>query len=278
MKSLFDRVSVDCSKLITRSYTTSFSLGIYFLNKRFHDPIYGVYGFVRLADEIVDTFHGYDKEQLLSEFRKDTYKAIEDKISLNPVLNAFQKVVHEYKLERELIDTFLHSMEMDLHFDKHDRLTYKEYILGSAEVVGLMCLRVFTEGDEQLYEQLKPSAMKLGAAFQKVNFLRDLQADYLQLGRSYFPDIELNNFGTDQKRKIEQEIEDDFTEALEGIKRLPAGSKLGVYLAYVYFYTLLKKIKQTPSEQILSERIRISNKRKVGLLFNSYIRNSLNIH
>ena len=271
MKSLFDDLSVQVSRLTTRSYSTSFSLGIYFLHDRLRDPIYSIYGFVRVADEIVDSFEGFDQEYLLKKFREDTYEALELRISTNPVLNAFQEVVHEYEIERELIDTFLDSMEMDLQKVDYTDEKYQQYILGSAEVVGLMCLHVFTEGDKKMYLNLKPYAMKLGAAFQKVNFLRDLKDDYHVLGRTYFPEVDMENFSAEAKRQIEAEIEEDFKIALEGIKMLPASSKGGVYLAYVYYQSLFKKIRRLPANRILSGRIRINNGRKVGLMINSLL-------
>ena len=275
MKQLFDKVSVAASKLTTRTYSTSFSLGIYCLNKEMHEPIYSIYGFVRFADEIVDSFEGYDKAVLLKEFKQETYKAIERKISLNPILNSFQYVVNKYSIERELIDCFLQSMEMDLDKSHHSNQSYSQYILGSAEVVGLMCLRVFTNGDEANYQKLKPAAMKLGAAFQKINFLRDLKDDYKTLGRIYFPNVDMNCFSQNEKLEIEREIEQDFAEALEGIKQLPKSSKFGVYVAYVYYYSLFKKIKGIPSRQIMAERIRISNYHKLSLLASSYFKHSL---
>ena len=275
MKQLFDNVSVAVSKLTTRTYSTSFSLGIYCLHKSIHKPIYGIYGFVRFADEIVDSFHGYDKATLLSEFKQETYKAIERKISLNPILNSFQEVVNTYNIQKELIDCFLDSMEMDLNKNKHSTLSYSQYILGSAEVVGLMCLRVFCNGDEIQYERLKPSAMRLGAAFQKINFLRDLKDDYKILGRIYFPNIDMTRFSQKEKLEIEREIEQDFMEALEGIKQLPKASRFGVYVAYMYYCSLFKKIKGIPSCRIMAERIRISNYHKLGLLASSYFKHSL---
>jgi phytoene synthase len=275
MKQLFDKVSMAASKLTTRAYSTSFSLGIYCLNKEIHEPIYGIYGFVRFADEIVDSFHEYDKAVLLQEFKQETYKAIERKISLNPILNSFQQVVNKYNIEQELIDCFLDSMEMDLNKNQHSDHSYSQYILGSAEVVGLMCLRVFTNGNETSYQQLKPSAMKLGAAFQKINFLRDLKEDYKILGRIYFPNVDMNRFSQKEKLEIEKEIEQDFADALEGIKRLPKTSKFGVYVAYVYYYSLFKKIKGIPSCRIMVERIRISNYHKLRLLASSYFKHSL---
>ncbi|MBL7922165.1 MAG: phytoene/squalene synthase family protein [Bacteroidia bacterium] len=277
MKQLFDIASAECSKMVTKKYSTSFSLGIKFLSKDIHAPIYGIYGFVRFADEIVDSFHGYDKVKLLERFRNDTVLAIKEKISLNPVLNSFQKVVHDYDIEWHLIDTFLKSMEMDLEKKNYDADNYKNYILGSAEVVGLMCLRVFVKGDKQFYEKLKPFAMSLGAAFQKVNFLRDAKADFELLGRVYFPNIDLNSFDSTGKKNIEIDIEKDFTHALSGIKQLPTESQMGVYLAYYYYRCLFNKIKAVPPHKILSERIRIPNAQKFGLMFQCVIRHRLNM-
>ena len=277
MKSIFDDVSAECSKLTTRTYSTSFSLGIYFLNRKLHNPIYAVYGFVRFADEIVDSFDGYNKEVLIEKFRADTVDAIESKISLNPILNSFQEAVHAYNIEWELIDTFLKSMEMDLKPKEYTRNLYDQYILGSAEVVGLMCLRVFTNGDKEQYKMLKPYAMKLGAAFQKVNFLRDMKADYEILGRTYFPNIDFKAFSFEEKEKIQKEIDKDFEEALIGIKKLPMESRKGVYLAYIYYKKLFDRIKETPPEKILNARIRIPDLSKIGLMFNSLIRHQLNI-
>ncbi|MCB9246475.1 MAG: phytoene/squalene synthase family protein [Flavobacteriales bacterium] len=276
MKALFDQVSESCSKLTTRSYSTSFSLGILFLDNKFRTPIYNIYGFVRFADEIVDSFHDFDKESLLARFREDTVHAIEYGISLNPILNSFQKVVREYGIEWELIDTFLRSMEMDLDKDSYDRLNYEQYILGSAEVVGLMCLRVFAEGDDELYQSLKPAAMRLGAAFQKVNFLRDLNADFKQLGRTYFPSVDPEKFDYSDKTRIEEEIEADFSFALEGIRKLPAASRRGVYLAYYYYLRLFNKIKSVPANRVLEERIRIPNSHKMVLMLKSLVRHQLN--
>lgn len=277
MKQLFDNVSVQCSKIATRAYSTSFTLGIYFLNRRLRDPIYSIYGFVRFADEIVDSFHGYNKKYLLEKFKSDTYEAIDQGISLNPVLNSFQHVVNKYNIDINLVETFLKSMEMDLDKKEYSKEKYDEYILGSAEVVGLMCLYVFTEGNIKLYDQLKPFAMKLGAAFQKVNFLRDLKADYQQLNRSYFPGIDLDKFSSQAKIKIENEIEKDFHEALQGIKKLPPSSKGGVYLAYVYYKSLFNKIKRVPAEKVLTERIRISNGGKLRLMANSMFQYKMNM-
>lgn len=273
MKELFDMISRKSSKMTTVMYSTSFSLGIRFFSKRFHDPIYGIYGFVRFADEIVDSFEGYDKHKLLRRFKQDTYDAIEEKISLNPILNNFQYVVNQYKIDRELIDLFLRSMEMDLEKVQYDQQNYEAYILGSAEVVGLMCLRVFCEGDQQKYDQLKPSAMRLGSAFQKINFLRDLKADVKGLGRSYFPGIDMNKWDDSTKSAIEVDIEKDFADGLAGIRKLPNGARFGVYVAYVYFHELLLKIQGVKAEKLLNERIRVSNWRKYPLLLNAYLRN-----
>jgi phytoene synthase len=275
MKELFDRISIASSALVTKTYSTSFSLGIRCLNKKFHNAIYSIYGFVRLADEIVDSFHDFDKVELLKDFKQGTYKAIDQQISLNPILNSFQHVVHDYSIERELTDCFLRSMEMDLQQTEHCANSYNAYILGSAEVVGLMCLRVFTENDQVLYEKLKPAAMKLGSAFQKVNFLRDLKNDYEVLGRVYFPQVDLTVFSEKEKKEIELDIEDDFTAALLGIKQLPRSSRFGVYVAYIYYKSLFNKIKSVSSVAIMSERIRIPNSKKIGLLAGSYVKHSL---
>ncbi|MCH2216143.1 MAG: phytoene/squalene synthase family protein [Flavobacteriales bacterium] len=277
MKQLFDDVSVKCSKLTTKSYSTSFSLGIRFLANDLRNPIYSIYGFVRFADEIVDTFHGYDKKNLLDRFKNDTYRAIEEGISLNPILNSFQQVVHEYNVDLDCIETFLISMEMDLYKDSYTKEEYDTYILGSAEVVGLMCLSVFLRGDQKRYDELKPFAMKLGSAFQKINFLRDLHADYKSLGRTYFPGVDLQQFGEHERIEIETDIEKDFALGYEGIKRLPKDARFGVFVAYVYYYKLFKKIKGKSTEDILTNRIRISNKRKFALFFGSYLRHSFNL-
>jgi phytoene/squalene synthetase len=276
MKELFDMISRKSSKMTTVMYSTSFSLGIRFFSKRFHDPIYGVYGFVRFADEIVDSFEGFDKKKLLQRFKEDTYTAIEEKISLNPILNNFQYVVNQYRIENELIDLFLKSMEMDLEKVQYDQQKYEAYILGSAEVVGLMCLRVFCEGDEKQYYSLKPSAMRLGSAFQKINFLRDLKADYQSLGRSYFPGIDMDKWDDSTKRSIEEDIEKDFADGLSGIRKLPNGARFGVYVAYVYFHELLLKIRKVKADRLLHERVRVSNWRKYVLLVVAYTRNITN--
>jgi len=237
--------------------------------------IYAIYGFVRYADEIVDTFHGYDKAKLLKQFRNDTFMAIEDGISLNPILNSYQKTVNEFNIEIEVIEAFLHSMEMDLSQKSHDVASYKEYIYGSAEVVGLMCLRVFVEGDKKQYQDLKVSALALGSAFQKVNFLRDLQHDSIHLGRTYFPEIMSAQFDDNTKQQIEADIEKDFHEAYVGIISLPKSCKLGVYVAYVYYYKLFKKIRETKSSDVLRSRIRIPNTQKIFLLTKTCFKHSL---
>jgi 15-cis-phytoene synthase len=277
MKELFDQVSATCSKTTTTSYSTSFSLGIQFLGKHLHNAIYSIYGFVRFADEIVDTFHDYDKAVLLAEFKEETWKAIDRGISLNPILNSFQFVVNKYNIERELIVKFFESMEADLQQTSHTQASYENYILGSAEVVGLMCLHVFTDNDKKLYAQLKHAAMKLGAAFQKVNFLRDINADYQMLGRTYFPGVNFERFSTHEKEKIQNDIENDFREALIGIKKLPRPSRRGVYLAYFYYRKLFMMIKKTPPERVMNMRIRIANHKKVGLMFQSIVRHQLNL-
>lgn len=275
MKALFDKLSHQMSKLVTQKYSTSFSLGIKFLDKKIQQPIYDIYGFVRFADEIVDTFHGYNKEVLIADFRKQTFDAIEQGISLNPILNSFQEAVNTYKIPLELIDTFLRSMEMDLDFEKYSQENYETYILGSAEVVGLMCLKVFVYGDEKEYERLKPAAMKLGSAFQKINFLRDLKDDYHVLGRTYFPGIDMKNFDNQTKKEIEEDIERDFYLGYQGILELPKKARFGVYMAYVYYYKLFLKIKATNSTSILNERIRIPNSKKYSLFITSYVKHAL---
>jgi phytoene synthase len=251
-------------------------LGIYFLDKQIRGPIYSIYGFVRLADEIVDSFHGYDKQYLLAKFKQDCFESIAHGISLNPVLNSFQQVVNDYGIDEELVDLFLKSMEMDLVKSTYNQDGYDQYILGSAQVVGLMCLKVFTGGDEGEYERLKSSAMKLGSAFQKVNFLRDINADYNTLRRTYFPNVDLTSFSNLEKQMIEQDIEGEFREALEGIKQLPSSSKSGVYLAYIYYKELFNKIKKVTADRVMSERIRISNSHKFGLMCDSLIRYKIN--
>jgi phytoene/squalene synthetase len=277
MKQLFDQISVKSSKLVTNTYSTSFSLGIKFLDKSIRTPIYNIYGFVRFADEIVDSFHGYDKANLLQKFRLDTIEAIDQGISLNPILNSFQETVNQYNIEWDLIETFLDSMKMDLNPEVSNQAYYEKYILGSAEVVGLMCLHVFTEGDKDLYLKLKPSAQKLGSAFQKVNFLRDAQVDFMDLGRTYFPGVDFNNFSDSDKVEIESDIEQDFREALFGIKQLPASSRGGVYLAYYYYLRLFRKIKGVSPENMIAERIRIPNGQKFILMLQSFAKHQTNL-
>jgi phytoene/squalene synthetase len=276
-KALFDRVSLSTSRLTTHAYSTSFSIGIRCLDKQLRDPIYSIYGFVRFADEIVDTFHDYNKSELFNRFREDTYRSIEEKISLNPILNSFQKTVHEYKIERELIETFLHSMEMDLTAKKFEAESFQNYVLGSAEVVGLMCLRVFISGNDALYHKLKPFAMKLGAAFQKINFLRDIAEDFQGLGRTYFPGLQVSRLDDTTKRQIEESIRPDFDKGFEGIRELPRSSRLGVYVAYLYYRALFKKIRNTPCDHVLTERIRIRNRQKISILCFSFVKHRLNL-
>ena len=275
MIELFHDSSFVCSRKVTEMYSTSFTLGIKALHPDFRDAIFGIYGFVRFADEIVDTFHQYDKQMLLNRFREDTYRAIEEGISLNPILHAFQLTVHKYQIERKLIDAFLHSMEMDLSFTNYKQEHYEEYIYGSAEVVGLMCLRVFCDGDNATYDKLVPSARSLGAAFQKVNFLRDLRDDFQDKGRVYFPNVNLENFCQEEKLQIEAEIAADFKAAYEGIIQLPKKSRFGVYLAYTYYLKLFQKIKTTPAEKVMETRIRVSNGRKLVLWLQTYLNSNL---
>ena len=277
MKELFDQVSLRCSRITTNAYSTSFSLGIKMLHKKLHDPIYSIYGFVRFSDEIVDTLHDYDKKQLLKSFTKDTYQAIEEKISLNPILQSFQLAVNQYNIDHQLIDAFLHSMELDLEQNSYDKKGYDEYIYGSAEVVGLMCLQVFCEGDSKQYESLKNSARSLGSAFQKINFLRDFNDDYHGMGRLYFPNIRMDNFNETVKKEIEADILNDFKLGFQGIKKLPKGAKLGVYVAYVYYLSLYKKVTRKTASELLNARIRVSNLRKLSLLFGAFIRHRLNL-
>ena len=278
MKSIFDTVSKRCSKEITESYSTSFSLATRMLSSEIRQDIFNIYGFVRLADEIVDSFHDYDKVTLLNRFEEDLAYALDHKISTNPVLNAFQETVHQYEIDREFIDAFMQSMRWDLSKKvyKTDE-EYKRYIYGSADVVGLMCLRVFVKGDQELFKELKSSAMALGSAFQKVNFLRDLKNDFVQLERSYFPGVDLQQLDDSSKQKIIDEIESDFQKGLSGIFKLPNAAKFGVYTAYKYYLRLLKKLKRVPSEQIKNKRVRVANIQKVDVLARSYVRYRFNI-
>jgi phytoene synthase len=275
MKNLFDELCFEISKMTTKRYSTSFSMGIMTLGPNLRPAIYAIYGYVRLADEIVDSFHGYDKALLLGRFKEQTWQAIEEGISTNPILQSFQMTVKQYGIEKSLIEQFLHSMEMDLRPLQFDAELLKEYVLGSAEVVGLMCLHVFVEGDKKTYNELKPYAMKLGSAFQKINFLRDLKDDYHVLGRAYFPQLNMQDFDSDTKALIEQEIEAEFRDALEGIKQLPASSKSGVYLAYKYYLTLFHKIKKTPPHQIMQQRVRVPNLTKVSLMVGNFFKHKI---
>lgn len=268
--ALYDQTTLECSRLITQRYSTSFTLGIKTLDKKLHLPIYAIYGFVRYADEIVDTFHNQDKQALLASFKKDTYQSIKDGISLNPVLHAFQLIVNNYKIDLDLIEAFFQSMEMDLDFKSYNSSKYHEYIYGSAEVVGLMCLKVFCEGEVAMYEKLKEPARKLGAAFQKVNFLRDIKSDFEERGRVYFPGVDFNQFNQSVKKRIEEDIQKDFNDSLIGIEQLPKSAKLGVKVAYLYYQKLFDKIKGLPAETIIQTRIRIPNAQKISLLVGTY--------
>ena len=277
MKSIFDTYSFDASKRVTKSYSTSFYAGIRCLDKKIQNDVHAIYGLVRFADEIVDTFHDFDKKTLLEEFKSATFEAIERKISLNPILNSFQATVNKYAIDQALIHQFFQSMEMDLAPVEYTKDSYEKYILGSAEVVGLMCLKIFVYGDEIEYQRLKPSAMKLGSAFQKINFLRDLKNDYNDLGRTYFPDLNTAKMSTEDKMRIEAEIDEEFKEAYQGIKQLPKSSRFGVYVSYVYYTSLLRRIKRKTTKDLLSERIRISSNTKVFLFAKSYILNRINL-
>lgn len=275
--ALFDQTTLECSRLITQRYSTSFTLGIKTLDKKLHLPIYAIYGFVRYADEIVDTFHYQDKQSLLARFKKDTFESVKKGISLNPVLHAFQLIVNKYKIDLDLIEAFFHSMEMDLDFKTYNDLKYHEYIYGSAEVVGLMCLKVFCGGDEALYQKLRKPACKLGAAFQKVNFLRDLKSDFEERGRVYFPGVDFTQFDKSTKILIEQDIQKDFNDSLIGIEQLPKNAKLGVKVAYLYYQKLFDKIKGLPAETITQKRVRIPNSQKISLLIGTYFESKLGL-
>ncbi|WP_114778680.1 phytoene/squalene synthase family protein [Botryobacter ruber] len=273
---LFKETCLKCSKIITESYSTSFTLGIRTMHRKLHLPIYAIYGFVRLADEIVDTFHAYKKRELLQDFKAQTYTAIEQQISLNPVLHAFQGVVNQFGIDLAYIEAFLKSMEMDLDDHKYDTALYKEYIYGSAEVVGLMCLRVFCDGDSEMFERLRKPACSLGAAFQKVNFLRDMKSDYHERGRIYFPQVDISTFNNARKAEIEADIIQDFEDAYHGIMGLPKSARMGVYLAYIYYLKLFRKIQALPATNILKERVRINDNTKLALLLGSYLKYRLN--
>ena len=272
MLQLYNDISLKISKKITQAYSTSFSLGIKTFSPEYRGPVYSVYAFVRIADEIVDTFHGYDRKYLLEKFRRDAYEAIDSGISANPVLNSFQKTVREYNINRELIDAFLNSMEMDLYESSYGREKYDEYIYGSAEVVGLMCLKIFCSGDDSKFNSLLAPAKSLGSAFQKVNFLRDIRSDLEERGRIYLPNVH-NHINIDDfsKARLESEIETDFSDALAGIKMLPMGVKLGVYSAYLYYYVLFNKIRKMKVKELLLRRVRVSNLQKLILLIKSVI-------
>ncbi len=278
MIELYHKVCMNASKMVTNNYSTSFSLGIRMFAEELREPIYSIYGFVRFADEIVDTFHDCDQSVLLKEFRRDTYQAIERGISLNPILHSFQKVVKEYDIGHDLIDSFLDSMEMDLESRIFDRRMYDQYIFGSAEAVGLMCLKVFVAGDSEEYERLKAPAMKLGSAFQKVNFLRDIKSDFEERGRVYFPGVAYESFSCADKEKIEAEIQADFDEALVGINALPKRARLGVYLAYQYFQRLLTKIQNCSAAEVKERRIRVRDASKMMILGSSALRYNLRTH
>ena len=278
MKNIFDEVSYSCSEKVTKTYSTSFSLATRLLSENIRKDIYNIYGFVRFADEIVDSFHDYNKSELFNDFSIDLEKAIRNKIHLNPILNSFQHTFHKYKIDKDLVDAFMKSMRMDLTKKKYNNVEeYKEYIYGSADVVGLMCLKVFVQGNNQLYMKLKNNAMKLGSAFQKVNFLRDLKADKEDLNRTYFPNTKFDKLSELEKNEIINDIEDDFKMGLEGIKELPLDAKFGVFMAYRYYNQLLKKLKKTPATEIINRRIRVPNLKKIELLTRSYVKYQLNL-
>ena len=278
MKRIFDKVSYECSERVTKTYSTSFSMATKLLSKSIRTDIYNIYGFVRFADEIVDSFHDFNKTELFNSFALDLNKALLNKISLNPILNSFQHTYHKYSIDKELVDSFMNSMRMDLKKKKYSTVKeYNEYIYGSADVVGLMCLKVFVQGDEELYKKLKKNAMKLGSAFQKVNFLRDIKADQENLKRSYFPNTQFNNFSEVEKNEIINEIENDFRLGLHGIKELPIVAKFGVFIAYRYYNQLLKNLKKTPATEIINKRIRVPNLKKLELLTRSYVKYQLNL-
>jgi phytoene/squalene synthetase len=278
MKSIYDIVSKDCSKIVTKTYSTSFSMATKMLSNSIRQDIYNIYGFVRLADEIVDSFHDYPKKELFSKFEKDLEISLRNKISLNPILNSFQYTYHKYDIDYELVSSFMDSMRLDLSKSKYKtEEEYKNYIYGSADVVGLMCLKVFVKGDRKKYNELKNFAMSLGSAFQKVNFLRDLKADFDDLNRTYFPNTDLDNLDENSKQNIIIDIENDFSEGLKGIKLLPIEAKFGVFMAYRYYSQLLKKLKKTPALEIKNTRIRVPNYKKIELLTRSFVKYHLNL-
>ena len=278
MKSIYDIVSKDCSKMVTKTYSTSFSMATKMLSNSIRQDIYNIYGFVRLADEIVDSFHDYPKKELFSKFENDLEISLRNRISLNPILNSFQYTYHKYDIDYELVSSFMDSMRLDLSKSKYKtEEEYKNYIYGSADVVGLMCLKVFVKGDSKKYDELKNSAMSLGSAFQKVNFLRDLKADFDNLNRTYFPNTDLHNLDENSKQNIIIDIENDFSEGLKGIKLLPIEAKFGVFMAYRYYSQLLKKLKKTPALEIKNTRIRVPNYKKIELLTRSFVKYHLNL-
>jgi len=278
MKNIFDEVSYSCSEKVTKTYSTSFSLATRLLSKNIRKDIYNIYGFVRFADEIVDSFHDYNKNELFHDFSIDLDKALNNKIHLNPILNSFQYTFHKYNIDKELVKSFMKSMRMDLTKKKYNTIEeYKEYIYGSADVVGLMCLKVFVQGNNELYKKLKNNAMKLGSAFQKVNFLRDLKADKEDLNRTYFPNTQFESLSESEKDEIIHDIENDFKKGLAGIKELPLDAKFGVFMAYRYYNQLLKKLKKTPATEIINRRIRVPNLKKIELLTRSYVKYQLNL-
>ena len=278
MKKIFDEVSYSCSEKVTKTYSTSFSLATRLLSENIRRDIYNIYGFVRFADEIVDSFHDYDKKELFKDFSIDLSKALKNKIHLNPILNSFQHTFHKYDIDISLVNAFMKSMKMDLSKNKYTTVKeFKEYIYGSADVVGLMCLKVFVQGNQKLYLNLKENAMSLGSAFQKVNFLRDLKADKEDLNRSYFPNTSFKNLDEKDKGFIISDIENDFSKGLEGIKNLPIEAKFGVFMAYRYYNQLLKKLKKTPATEIINRRIRVPNLKKLELLTRSYVKYQLNL-
>jgi phytoene/squalene synthetase len=278
MKSIFDTISFDCSRNVTKSYSTSFSAAVKMLAPKIRQDIYNIYGFVRFADEIVDTFHEYNKEALFEMFEKDLNSALENKISLNPILNSFQYTVHKYSIPQSMIAAFMKSMKLDLHKSEYKTYDeYNEYIYGSADVVGLMCLKVFVDGDNQKFDELEHAAMRLGSAFQKVNFLRDLKADFEDLNRTYFPNTDLSRLDEHSKNEIIKEIEADFQAGFEGIVKLPLEAKFGVYTAFIYYKKLLSKLKKTPSMEIKNTRIRVADYQKFGLLAKCYVNYRLNL-
>lgn len=277
MKHIYDEYSQVASKLVTKRYSTSFYAGVNCLGKELRTDIHNIYGFVRLADEIVDSFHDYNKEELFTDFKKSTYQAIDRGISLNPILHSFQDTINKFNVDIQLVDQFLHSMEMDLNPVEYTPEKYEEYILGSAEVVGLMCLKIFVQGNQSEYEKLKPHAMILGSAFQKINFLRDIKDDINQLGRVYFPNVQGENFNDQDKKQIEVEIQKEFDEALVGIKMLPKSARFGVYLSYSYYEQLLQKIKKKSATDLLKERVRIPGFQKFIILQKAYLKKVFNL-